>query len=122
MRKIIILVILLITNFVIGQNQFSRTYDKYINEDKNGVVSEWYFIDVVVVFNAEGGKDVIMHFPKSTIKFRRIGKVEEGVNDDYLKYQIFEVVELSSGNTLNMQLFDNAFRLIFKDGETIEYH
>ena len=123
MKKTIIIIILLICNLNFAQNTFTKKYntmytklDYKIQEPTKG--------DVTIVFNEKNTDDIVIyHKDGNIIRLHVISSVEEGKNDDGLKYQLIKCIDAENGKAMLLQLFeDSTLRILIDKGYSIEFY
>lgn len=123
MKKTIIIIILLICNLNFAQSTFTKKYNTmYTKLDYK--IQEPIKGDVTIVFNEKNTDDIVIyHKDGNIIRLHVISSVEEGKNDDGLKYQLIKCIDAENGKTMLLQLFeDSTLRVLIDKGYSIEFY
>ena len=125
MKKLLLLALIL-SSFVCIAQENSTFVEKYTStiSKTDGVLQPWKKTDLTVVFNSNGTTDIVFYYTNGkTIKFYRIGNVEEGVTTGGHEYQLAQCID-KDGTKVIMQLFSNnsCLRLTLAEGYMIEFH
>lgn len=124
MKKLFFIALFLVSFTSFAQDTFVRNYTSYINT-KNGVQEEEQKTSVVVVFNADGEKKILLKFSTGKVfTLYQIGKLQNGKTDGGYEYQGIEVINENNAEEFYLQLFDKdgILRLIFDDENNIEFY
>ncbi len=124
MKKLLFIALFLVSFTSFAQDTFVRNYTSYINT-KNGVQEEEQKTSVVVVFNADGEKKILLKFSTGKVfTLYQIGKLQNGKTDGGYEYQGIEVINENNAEEFYLQLFDKdgILRLIFDDENNIEFY
>lgn len=119
MKKLLLGALLLLSMFGFSQETpFTRKYNYSILE--NG--DTFSKIDLTVVFNYNGTKDVVFYLPGRELYMYRISDVTEGATKSGQTYQVFDCINGEGGEKITLQLFDQNVLRVFINGDYIEYH
>lgn len=123
MKKLLLGALLLLSITMFSQEAFVKKYTSLVSK-KADVLQPWEKIDVTVVFNAEGSKDIIFYYSNgNTRKFHQITEVRQGKTENGEGYQLVQCVD-ENGTKVAMQLFDDdtCLRILISKGYMIEFH
>lgn len=125
MKKLLLLVMLVLgisTSY--SQETFVRKY-KYMIVTKNNVSGINKKADVTVVFNPNQQRGIKFHYISGkTTEYYQVSDLTEGKTESGEEYQSIKVIDNEEGYQITIQLFDKigALRLIFSEGNTIEFY
>ena len=119
MKKLILGALLLLSVFGFSQEKaFAKKYNYSILENETTFTK----IDLTVVFNYKGTKDVVFYLPGREIHMYRISEVKEGQTKSGYQYQVFDCINGDGGEEITLQLFDSGVLRVFMYGDYVEYH
>lgn len=119
MKKLLLGAILLFSMFGFSQEKpFTRKYNYSILENAETFTK----IDLTVVFNYNGTKDVMFYLPGSQLHLYRISEVRTGKTKSGYPYQVFDCINGETGKEVTLQLFDDNVMRVFTNGDYVEYH
>jgi hypothetical protein len=119
MKKLILLIMLLFTVVAFSQEKpFTRKYNYSILEND----TKYKNIDLTVVFNYKGSKDIIFYLPGKEILMYRISDVTKGITTGGYEYQVFDCINREGGEKVTLQLFDENVLRVFMNDDYVEYH
>ena len=106
MKKLLLGALLLLSVTVFSQEAFVKKYTSMVSK-KEDVLQPWERIDVTVVFNSKGSKDIVFYYATgNTRTFHQITDVTEGKTEDGQGYQFVHCVD-QDGNRVGVQLFND---------------
>lgn len=118
MKQILFIAILLLSSFSYSQEKpFAIKYNYSILENE----TKFKKIDLTIVFNYNGTKDVVFYFPAREIYMYRISEITNGKTKSGHKYQVFDCINGDGGEKITLQLFDKVLRVFMYD-DYVEYH
>jgi hypothetical protein len=119
MKKLLLGALLLLSMFGFSQETpFTRKYNYSILENAETFTK----IDLTVVFNYNGTKDVMFYLPGSQLHLYRISDVTTGKTKSGHPYQVFNCINGDGGEEVTLQLFDDNVLRVFMYGDYVEYH
>jgi hypothetical protein len=119
MKKLLLGALLLLSMFGFSQEKvFTRKYNYSILEN----AETFKKVDVTVVFNYNGTKDVMFYLPGSQLYLYRISEVRKGNTKSGYPYQVFDCINSDGGQEVTLQLFDSGVLRVFMGADYIEYH
>jgi hypothetical protein len=119
MKKLLLGALLLLSMFGFSQEKpFTRKYNYSILENAETFTK----IDLTVVFNYNGTKDVMFYLPGSQLHLYRISDVRLGETKSGYPYQVFDCINRESSQEVTIQLFDDNVMRVFTNGDYVEYH
>jgi len=123
MKKLLLGALLLLSMSVFAQDTFVKKYTSMVSK-KEDVLQPWERVNVTVVFNAKGSKDIVFYYSTgNTRTFHQITDVTEGKTEDGQGYQFVHCVD-QDGNRVGVQLFndDTCLRILIAKGYMVEFH
>jgi hypothetical protein len=118
MKQLLFIVITLLSSFMYAQEKpFARKYNYSILENE----TKYKKIDLTVVFNYNGTKDVVFYLTGREIYMYRISNITDGKTKYGYKYQVFDCINGEGGEKITLQLFDKFLR-VFMYEDYMEYH
>lgn len=123
MKNFILSFFLIASIGLFSQETFVKKYTSMISK-KGEVLQPWKKINVTVVFNPKGVRDIVIYFSKSKkLKLHQINGVTEGKTDNGEGYQLIECID-HYGGKVAIQLFDDdtCLRILIAKGYMIEFH
>ena len=123
MKKIFLGVLLLLVTSMFSQETFVKKYTSMVSK-KDEVLQPWEKVDVTVVFNPKGVRDIDIYYSSgNSITLHQIGSATEGKTNSGEGYQIIECID-QDGEKLSIQLFDDntCFRILIAKGYMVEFH
>jgi hypothetical protein len=119
MKKLLLGALLLLSMFGFSQEKpFARKYNYSILENE----TKFTKIDLTVVFNYKGTKDVVFYLPGREIYMYRISEITTGKTKSGNPYQVFNCINGDGGEEVTLQLFDDNVLRVFMYGDYVEYH
>lgn len=119
MKKLLLGALLLLSMFGFSQEKaFTRKYNYSVLENETTFTK----IDLTVVFNYNGTKDVVFYLPGREIYMYRISNVTTGKTNSGYPYQVFDCINGDGGEKVTIQLFDDNVMRVFMNGDYVEYH
>ena len=92
MKKLLLGALLLLSTLMFSQEAFVKKYTSMVSK-KEDVLQPWEKVDVTVVFNAKGSKDIVFYYTTgNTRTFHQITDVTEGKTEDGQGYQFVHCV------------------------------
>jgi len=123
MKKQIVL-LLVFTNILFSQNNYSIKYSGYVIS-KNGVLSEEYLSDVVMTFNYKNEGDIKMVYDGDEEEFdlfSKYGKEETDVADTGQEYTYCKYFSDRVEKIFTIQIFKGGRNIRIVDGDDyLEY-
>ena len=123
MKKLLLGALLLLSTLMFSQETFVKKYTSMLSK-KEDVLQPWEKVDVTVVFNAKGSKDIVFYYTTgNTRTFHQITDVTEGKTEDGQGYQFVHCVD-QDGTRVGIQLFndDTCLRILIAKGYMVEFH
>jgi imidazole glycerol phosphate synthase subunit HisF len=123
MKKLLLGALLLLSVTVFSQEVFVKKYTSVVSK-KEDVLQPWKRIDVTVVFNSKGSKDIVFYYATgNTRTFYQITDVTEGETEDGQGYQFVYCID-QDGDKVGFQLFndDTCLRILIAKGYMVEFH
>lgn len=123
MKKLLVIVLFMMSLMSFSQTTFVRNYTSFIVE-RDYVKEKEKSVTLTVIYNPNGENKVVFKFGDGrTRNFYQVSKVEEGKTEGGYEYQLMNVVD-DDGEEVVLQLFDknNALRIIVTNGNTIEFY
>jgi hypothetical protein len=123
MKKLLLGALLLLSMSVFSQETFVKKYTSMVSKSKD-VLQPWEKIDVTVVFNPKGAKDIVFYYANgNTRSLHQITSVTQGKTEDGQGYQFIECVD-QDGAKVGVQLFDDdtCLRILIAKGYMVEFH
>jgi hypothetical protein len=125
MKKLLLIALLFVsfTNYA-QKETFTKTYKSY-NTKEDGVIMELQRTDLLVVFNEKNTGYICLYYQDGkTIKYNPYGNVEKVETTDGDKTQLIKAIDVSSGEEVLIQLFDESemLRIIIAQGWLIEFY
>jgi len=118
MKKLLFIAMILLSSFMYAQEKpFARKYNYSILENE----TKFKKIDLTVVFNYNGTKDVVFYLSEREIYMYRISNITDGKTKSGHKYQVFDCINGEGGEKITLQLFDKVLR-VFMYEDYVEYH
>jgi len=118
MKKLLFIVMIILSSFMYAQEKpFARKYNYSILENEK----KYKKIDLTVVFNYNGTKDVVFYLTGREIYMFRISNTTNGKTKYGHKYQVFDCINGEGGEKITLQLFDKFLR-VFMYEDYVEYH
>jgi hypothetical protein len=125
MKKLLLIALLIVSFTTCAQETFVRKYTKLLST-KNNVEEPEKEINLTVIFNPKGEKEIKFYYPNSgeSKTFYQVSKLEKGKTEGGYEYQLIEVIDEEDGYKLTLQLFDkdDVLRLIIAEGYKVEYY
>ena len=119
MKKLLLGALLLLSMFCFSQEKpFAKKYNYSVLENETTFTK----IDLTVVFNYNGTKDVVFYLPGREIYMYRISDVTKGKTKSGHPYQVFNCINGDGGEEVTLQLFDDNVLRVFMYGDYVEYH
>jgi hypothetical protein len=123
MKKLLLGLILLLSVQLHAQEQFAKSYNSMVSMKKY-VKSEWTSVDLTVVFNENGKKNIKFYYSGGKVmKFHQISDVYEDKTTAGEGYQSIECID-QDGDKVILQLFndDTCLRVLICPGTFVEFH
>jgi hypothetical protein len=124
MKKLLLGALLLLSTLMFSQSEtFVKKYTSMVSK-KEGVLQPWEQVDVTVVFNAKGGKDIVFYYTNgNTRSFHQISSVTQSKTENGQGYQFIDCVD-QDGTKVGIQLFDDdtCLRILIAKGYMVEFH
>ena len=118
MKKILFIAMILLLSFSYAQEKsFAIKYNYCILENE----TKFKKIDLTIVFNYNGTKDLVFYLPAREIYMYRISDITNGKTKSGHKYQVFDCINGEGGEKITLQLFDKVLRVFMYD-DYVEYH
>lgn len=115
---------LLFASITFAQDTFVRNYTSYINT-RNSIQEPEKKTHLIVIFNADKENKVVFRYANGNSRtFYQVGEVINNKTNGGFEYQLIKVIDDENGQEFELQLFDNdnALRLIFSEGNNIEFY
>jgi hypothetical protein len=112
MKKLLLGALLLLSMFGFSQEKvFTRKYNYSILEN----AETFKKVDLTVVFNYKGTKDVVFYLPGREIYMYRISEVKEGQTKSGYQYQVFDCINGDGGEEVTLQrpMINNRFNVVY---------
>jgi hypothetical protein len=124
MKKLLLLAMLLFGTMTFAQETFVRKYTSMMVtiDDVEEAMKD---ADLTVVFNPNGNKGIKFYYGSGeTTEYLQVSDLTEGTTTGGYKYQLIKIINKEKGYELILQLFDNdgVLRLLFSEGNTIEFY
>ena len=105
MKKLLFVAMLLLCSVTYAQDTFVRKYTKLLST-KNNVEEPEKEINLTVIFNPKGEKEIKFYYPNSgeSKTFYQVSKLEKGKTEGGYEYQLIEVIDEEDGYKLNIFL------------------
>jgi hypothetical protein len=124
MKKLLLIALLFVSFTTCAQETFVRKYTSMM-VTRNDVEEPVKAADLTVVFNPNEKKGIKFYYESGeTTEYLQVSDLTEGTTTGGYKYQLIKILDKTKGYEILLQLFDNdgVLRLVFSEGNTIEFY
>jgi hypothetical protein len=124
MKKLLFIALFIVSFTSFAQETFVRKYTSMM-VTRDDVEEAMKDADLTVVFNPNGNRGIKLYYGSGeTTEYLQVSDLTEGTTTGGYKYQLIKLLDKKDGYEISLQLFDNdgVLRLLFSEGNTIEFY